>query len=306
MTDQFEAELRQAFALRAAEVPADALERLRRVDYRPRTGGRWPLTVSAVTTTLAVAVVTSVVILARSQVVDPGRSQAAFVGWTATPITTTDQSSTAQGGCQVQLATVPGGSSQGGWSELATDLRGPYTMTAYESDSSLASCFTGPSFTTVQVESLNAADGGMAVSVSGTNSPPASPSNMVRSSNMVRLLSGGDIEQLLVSHLSQAGNGPYTLVEGRLEPTVSAATLVLSNGQVVTATTGSGWLVAWWPGDQDVTAAQVTSAGGTTTEPLNASSFTPPPPPTNGSSPPIHGSPRGGSPAPLSPLGTTQ
>jgi len=73
------------------------------------------------------------------------------------------------------------------------------------------------------------------------------------SSNMVQLLSGGDIEQLLVSHLSQDGNGPYTLVEGRVAPTVSAVNLVLSDGRQVTATTGGGWLVAWWPGSQNVT-----------------------------------------------------
>jgi len=112
------------------------------------------------------------------------------------------------------------------------------------------------------------------------------------SSNMVQLLSGGDIEQLLVSHLSQDGNGPYTLVEGRVAPTVSAVNLVLSDGRQVTATTGGGWLVAWWPGSQNVTSAQITSASGTTTEPLKASSFPQPPPATSGSIP-THGLPNG-------------
>ena len=281
MTDQLEAELRDAFALRAAEVSADAVERLRRIHYRPQTRCRWPLTISAVGAVSGTAAVVSVVML--------GGSQAAFAGWTAAPIVTTaDQSAASQGDCQAQLAIVPGGSGQGSWSQVATDARGPYTMTAYESGSSLASCFTGPSFTTVQAESLSSATGGMAVSASGVAAPGPH-----FSSNEVHLLSGGDIEQLLVSHLTQSGNGPYTLVEGRLEPTVSAVTLVLSDGQHVTATTGNGWLVAWWPGSQDVTAAQVTSANGTTTEPLKAASFPLPPPPPGGSSVPTHGSPGG-------------
>ena len=89
------------------------------------------------------------------------------------------------------------------------------------------------------------------------------------------MLSGRDIEQLLVSHLSQTENGTYTLVEGRLDPSVSAVTLALSDGQQVTATAGNGWLVAWWPGYQDVTTAQITSGGTTTTVPLEATGFPP-------------------------------
>jgi hypothetical protein len=39
-TDSFEADLRQALSRRAAEVPAEAIERLRHQHYRPRTAGR--------------------------------------------------------------------------------------------------------------------------------------------------------------------------------------------------------------------------------------------------------------------------
>lgn len=266
MNDQLEAELREVFALRAAEVSTDAAERLRRIDYRPRTRRRWPLTISALGAASATAAVVSVVML--------GGSQAAFAGWSSTPtIPTVAQTAATQNNCQANL---PGALAQGSWSQVATDVRGPYTMAVYESGSSLASCFTGPSFTTVQAESLTSANS--MVSASGSIPPTAGSPIGVQ-------LSGGDIEQLLISHFSEAGNGPYTLAEGRLEPTVSAVTLVLSDGQDVTATTGSGWLVAWWPGSEDVTAAQITSAGGTTTDPLNdVPSPTPPPPPSNGSS----------------------
>jgi hypothetical protein len=278
MTDHLEAELREAFALRAAQVSPDAVERLRRAAYRPRMRRRWPLTMSAVGAASGTAAVVSVVVL--------GGSQTAFGGWSATPKTlTADQSAATQTNCQANL---PAALSQGPWNQVATDTRGPYTVVVYQSGSSLASCFMGPSFTTVQAESLESAKGGVMVSASGV-SPPAGASSSVGG-----LVAGGDIEQLLVSHFSQAGNGPYTLAEGHLEPTVSAVTLVLSDGQDVTATTGSGWLVAWWPGSADVTAARVTSASGTTTEQLNHLRLPTPPPPSSGA-------PGSGAAVPLSP-----
>lgn len=267
MTDQLEAELRELFALRAAEVSTDAVERLRQVDYSPRTRRRWPMAVSALGTASGTAAVVSVVVL--------GGSGTAFAGWRATPTNpTAEQTAATQNNCQANL---PALLAQGSWSRVATDVRGPYTVAVYESGTTLASCLTGPSFTTVQAESLTSANGGTMVSASGVSAPGTTGS----SSGF--LLSGGDVEQLLVSHFSQAANGPYTLAEGRLEPGVSAVTLVLSDGQDVTATTGSGWLVAWWPGGEDVTAAQITSASGTTTEPMDhVPGPTPPPPPSNG------------------------
>ena len=39
-TGSFEADLRQALSRRAAEVPGEAIERLRHQHYRPRTAGR--------------------------------------------------------------------------------------------------------------------------------------------------------------------------------------------------------------------------------------------------------------------------
>jgi hypothetical protein len=271
MNDQLEAELREVFALRASEVPTDAVERLRRVDYRPRTRRRWPLTMSALAAASGTAAVVSVVVL--------GGSQSAFAGWTPTPTTpTAAQSAATQDNCHGYLSTMPGGADQGSWSQVATDVRGPYTVAIYQAGSSFATCFTGSSFT---FASFSSADGEMAVSASGSAPPgPSGPS-----STSSGIYSPGDgIEQLVVSHLSLAGDGPYTLAEGRLDPTVSAVTLVLSDGQDITATTVSGWFVAWWPGSQDATAAQITSASGTTNEPLKSlPSPTPPPLPTDGS-----------------------
>ncbi len=289
MNDQLEVELREVFNLCAAEVPTDAEERLRRIDYGPRRRRRWPLTIGAAGAASGTAAVVSVVVL--------GGSQAAFAGWVPTPATPTAvQSAVTQGNCEARLQTVPGTFGEGSWSQVGTDVRGPYTMTVFEDGNSLASCFTGPSFTTMQAESLT--DGG-GTSVSASGSAPGSgvPAPGATGSSLgVRILKGGDVEQLLVSHLSQAGNGSYTLAEGRIVPAVTAVSFVLSNGQDVTATTGSGWIVAWWPGNEDVTSVQVTTASGTTTEPLTVGGA-PLPPLPNGTSVPTHGSLGAGAPA---------
>ena len=278
MTDVLETQLRQMFTRRAAEVPPDAIERLHRIDYRPRTKRHWPLAVSALGAASGTAAVVSVVVL--------GGSETAFAGWSATPATlTADQGPGPSATCQAQLPTALG---SGTWTQVADDARGPYTMTVYESGTSLASCFAGPSFTTMEAETFDASDTRSMVSASGSGGAPTPrpPSTFASS---IRLSAGGGIDQMLVSHFSQAGDGPYSLVEGRLDPGVSAVTLVLSDGQAVTATTGSGWLVAWWPGDENVTSAQITTASGTATVTLH--SVKPPTPYAGSGTVPVHLSP---------------
>jgi hypothetical protein len=59
--------------------------------------------------------------------------------------------------------------------------------------------------------------------------------------------------------IAQAGDG------------VSAASLTLEDGSEVTATVQNGWAVAWWPGSQQVTSAELKTASGTQAQtfPLN-------------------------------------
>jgi hypothetical protein len=272
MNDQLETELREVFALRATDVTSDAEERLRRVDYRPRTRRRWPLTVSGLGLASGTAAIVSVVVF--------GGSQAAFAGWSATPSAPTPaQTAVTQNDCQGNLSTMPLGANQT-WTQVATDVRGPFTVAIFQAGTSFATCFTGPSFT---VAMFNAANRGqMSVAASGSTPPSGSGSSQVGV-----YAPGGGIDQMVVSHLALPGEGPYTLVEGRLDPAISAVTLDLSNDQDVTATTVSGWFVAWWPGSQNATAAQITSPSGTTTEPLTNLPNqlpTPPPPSANGAS----------------------
>lgn len=257
-----------AWARARAVVGEASGDALGRAEAKPRTRRRWPLTISALGVASGTAAVVSVVLL--------GGSQTAFAGWSARPTTpTATQTAAAQEDCQSTLATLPGGA--GSWSQVVTDVRGPYTVAVYHNVSGYATCFAGPAFT---FASFSSASGQMAFTA-GSN--PPTPGSTVTGASSIGIASpGGGIEEMTISHLSQTGDGAYTLAEGRLEPTVSAVTLVLGDGQAVTATTTSGWFVAWWPSSQDVATAEITSASGTTTEPVDTHGPPTPPLPSPG------------------------
>ena len=44
---------------------------------------------------------------------------------------------------------------------------------------------------------------------------------------------------------------------------------MLSDGRAVQATVGNGWFVAWWPGDQGIKSAQLTTPAGVKTQTFN-------------------------------------
>lgn len=164
--------------------------------------------------------------------------------------------------CLTQMWTEIGDaglSGQGSWSQALSAVSGPYSAVLYESGSTFASCFIGPSFGLATVNSLNSfptGGGGVAPIAASDTIGYASP--------------GGGIDHVVVHTLSLAEGGSYTLVEGSLDPAVSAVSLTQSDGQQVTATTANGWFVAWWPGSEEVTAAQITSDSGMTTVPVLA------------------------------------
>jgi hypothetical protein len=235
-----------------------------RPDDKARGRRRRRMTIGAIGAVSGVAALVSALAL--------GGSAPAFAGWRSAPsYPTAQQTAVTRASCRPDL---PEALADGTWSELATDVRGPYTMAVYESGTTLASCLIGPSFTSVQAESLTSDRSMVSAAAGPIARPPAE-----------NLLSGGEIEQLVVSHFSQSGS-PYTVAEGRLDGgTVSAVTLFLKDGEAVTATTGNGWLVAWWPGDGIPISAQVTSANGTTTSALGRAA-SPKPPLSSGKSSP--------------------
>jgi len=91
---------------------------------------------------------------------------------------------------------------------------------------------------------------------------------------MIDTSGSGSIEHIFVAHMASTSQGAYTLVEGQVASDVAAVTLVRSDGVDIQASTGNGWLLAWWPGPQDVTSAEITTPSGVTTQTLNTS---PPP-----------------------------
>ena len=81
-------------------------------------------------------------------------SQAAFAGWSPSPTAASAQeTSTADATCLAQLANTPpispGVTPGSGWSTVATDVRGPFTLVVFQNGTSGATCLTGPSVTVV-------------------------------------------------------------------------------------------------------------------------------------------------------------
>jgi hypothetical protein len=280
MKTEFEADLSEAFAARAAAVPIAAASRLRSMDYRPRERRlRAPVTVGAGVLASAgtAGAVLSVVL---------GGAAPAYAGWSAAPtIPSSSSSPSAAASCQSRLTTTPsgpGGSGLGSgpWENVLTDVRGPFTVALFQNDGAYASCFTSSSFTQVSMVSSGGSSGSAAGSAGSSASlgasthagsgggPGGGGSAGMSSVSLGGGTASGDLTQATQSHLSTTSDGPYTLVDGRVGPGVTGVTLVLDDGQDVVTTVADGWFVAWWPDSAGATSAQVTSASGMTTESL--------------------------------------
>lgn len=118
-----------------------------------------------------------------------------------------------------------------------TDTRGPSTFQVYADDRADHTCITGPSFTNSSGWSAS--------------SPIAVPVGKLYLSS-----------EHTTAHAGQA----YGFVVARAGDGVSAATVALEDGTLVTATVQNGWAVAWWPGVHQVTAARLTTASGAQTQ----------------------------------------
>lgn len=176
-----------------------------------------------------------------------GNEQYAFAGWAASPTTpATGQLTTADATCQAHLVQLPASSNKGvdpaSLVPELSDVRGPYTVTVLGNGTDGALCITTP-------------DGNTALHWIMRSSAPVGT---------------GAIAVDQVSVLARGGQ-PYTLVEGRTGDGVTGVTLALGNGSEVTATSGNGVFVAWWPGSQSVTSATVATATGVSTQTLNLS-----------------------------------
>jgi hypothetical protein len=200
-------------------------------------------------------------------------SQAAFAGWSPTPkAASIEQTSSADSTCLAQLADAPptssGVTSGSGWSAVATDVRGPFTLVVFQNGSRGATCLTGPSVTVVSQTTA----GGRFMSVSGgaNISGHRRGVDSVGSSSVLGRGGSGSISHVTLAHLASTSQGAYSLVDGQVDEGVTGVTLVLSDGEHVQATTGNGWFVAWWPGRLDATSAAISSPSGTSAQPLTS------------------------------------
>jgi hypothetical protein len=271
MKTEFEADLSDAFAARAAAVPVGTASRLRSMDYRPRERRlRTPVAVGAGVLASAgtAGAVLSVVL---------GGAAPAYAGWSAAPTAASAPSPSAATSCQNQLTTMPSGPDgptlgSGPWENVLTDVRGPFTVALFQNDGAYASCFTSSSFTETNMMSSGGSSGGAIGldrgSASTGGGPGGSGSGGLSSFSVGGETASGDLTNATQSHLSTASGGPYTLVDGRVATGVTGVTLVLDDGQDVVATVADGWFVAWWPDGTGASSAQVTTASGTTTESL--------------------------------------
>jgi hypothetical protein len=278
MNTTLEEELISVLSARAGELPADASEKLRSVDYHPRRHRRAAPVALGATAVGAAAAGTALVVAL-------GGAAPAYAGWSAAPTAASSSpSSQADQSCLGALSSdqsAGGEFGSGPWQPVLTDVRGPFTVALYQNDSAYMGCFTSSSFTQVTQVSSDGDTSNGVLRVSGSGSGSGSPSRGL-STGTVGGTTSGDLQNVVQSHLSTA-DGSYTLVDGRVASGVTGVTLVLDNGQDVVATVADGWLLAWWPSDAAATSSQVTNASGTTSETLVSSTKGPPTPPAPGS-----------------------
>jgi len=230
MNDQLESELRTALLDRASLVPAASIERLTRVDYHPR-GSRFRPPVAIGATAIAAAASGAAVLVVS---LGAGASNA-FAGWTPKP------TPPAPGQIQAAQASCESGQSPiAGLPLMLADTRGPFTFSVYGDNDASSTCIEGPSFT--------------AVATSESSMPVSVPAGQITMSS---------------AHPPSHARAPYSFADGRTGDGVSGVTLVLGDGTTVQATVGNGWFVAWWPGEEGVKSAQLTTPAGVKTQTFN-------------------------------------
>jgi hypothetical protein len=183
--------------------------------------------------------------IAATVLVVGGRTNSAFAGWSATPtLAAADQTPAAQSVCLARLVqSSPKGQGRAvTFTPVLTDTRGPFTVTVFSSGAKgYVFCLAFP-------------DGNTSLRGFAASSP-AVPAN------------GIAVDQVTYGGHSGAGN--FGLIEGRVGSGVSAVTVVLQDGTAVQPSVGSGLFVAWWPGTQGLSSAEITTPTGVVTQPVD-------------------------------------
>ena len=160
-----------------------------------------------------------------------GGASTAFAGWTAHPGTpTAAQLAAANSYCTSNMG-FPGLPLQ------LSEQRGPFTAEIFSNASENDFCMVGPAF-----ENSSGFE---------TSSPVQVPSGQLH---------------FWAAHTFANGGQPYGTAIAQAADDVSAVVLTLDDGTQVTATLQNGWVVAWWPGSQELASAQLTTPSGTQTQ----------------------------------------
>lgn len=196
------------------------------------------------TPTASLAVVGAIAVLIVE--LGGGGPSTAFAGWSAAPTPAmSTQLQAAESACSqrtAQLASL---------TPTVADTRGPTAMLVY-ADSGLVSR-TGRPMATACLTGV-AAFGTLLASGDGAVNFTPDPDEIV--------------PHVQEQAVAADGQG-YTFLDGQIGPAVTAVALVLDDGSTVEATTANGWFAAWWPTNQGVQSANVSTPSGTTSQPIN-------------------------------------
>lgn len=197
-----------------------------------------------------------------------GTGSTSFAGWTPVArAATTAQVSSATQGCEPMLV-VPGQATEPNWHVVASEDQGPYTLLVYAGGDTMATCLSAPG-TKLRLVSFGAAAfraGSAEVAIG-----PGAQGEIGRDLAGIQATSI-DGELAAVVH-GTSDEGSYTIVEGPVAAAVYGLSLVRANGATVVTSVKNGWFAAWWPGSDDPTSANITTAAGTTSTPVSALSL---------------------------------
>ncbi|HEV3322750.1 MAG TPA: hypothetical protein VG147_11265 [Solirubrobacteraceae bacterium] len=259
MSELFESQLRAALERRAAVVPDEAYERLREINYHPRSPA--PRVALGV---VAMATLATIVGISLALIGFGGGLQGAFAGWTPDPTAPRPgQIATAEEACERQVVKslvpsiwlfrkmrlqeerrglrsihpLPGVG--GPWRTLLADTRGPYTFVMLTNGEYDVHCLVGP---------------GRSQLKSWTAGRPSASRVSVRADRIGALALG----------LTRAANGkPFGYISGRAGRGVRAVRIILTDGRRISATVAHGWYLGWWPGTKPASVIEVVSRRGT-------------------------------------------
>jgi hypothetical protein len=257
---------------RAEEIPDNASERLRDMNYHPHARSPKFRVAMGGASAVVLATATSVVLLT----VGPG-VQDAFASWTPTPTSPSNgQIAAAETTCLGALVTMAltGNSANdkptfiatpSAWQAEVADVRGSFTLVAYQATdgttTNSASCLSGGSSWSAGPQIM--LSNGEGATIGGGPSSGAGPTQgQATVSTSDSAPSPGTIGGLSTNWNSSSNDD---VAVGQAGSGVTDVTLILNDGTSVTTTVANGYFAAWWPGDSATASADVSTTQGTST-----------------------------------------